>query len=151
MRAALDAAGRALRTRERAAEPAIQLEPLGGPLDLEAAFARVHARWFPQLPRPAVAWSRLVVKPGRRHLRFASYRRAPSPLVLVSPRLDQPWVARDFVDFVLYHELCHHAQACDPRRGETAHSSRFRSLERRFPDWAVLEAWERQNLDRFLA
>jgi hypothetical protein len=151
IRQALDQAGRALRAREREASPPLQLEPLGGPLDLDARFARVHAMWFPHLARPAVGWSRTVRRPNRRHLRFASYRRTPTPLVLVSPRLDQPWVARAFVDFVLYHELCHHAQACDPKRGETAHSARFRAWEQRFPDCELLLRWERENLDRFLA
>jgi hypothetical protein len=150
IRAALDQAGRALRARERQSQPPLELEPLGGPLDLREAFERVHAAWFLGLPLPEVGWSRTVRKPNRRHLRFASYRRRPTPLVLVSPRLDQPWVARAFVDFVLYHELCHHAQACDPKRGETAHSARFRAWERRFPGCELLLRWERENLDRFL-
>lgn len=150
MRAALDAVGADLRESERMASPAPHLAPLDGPLDLPVAFARVHAAWFPHLPRPELGWSRRVSKPRRRHVRFACYRRHPVPLVLVSRRLDQPWVARAFVDYVLYHELCHHAQACDPRRGETPHSARFRAWERRFPDWQLIERWERAHLDAFL-
>jgi hypothetical protein len=149
MRAALDAIGDAERARERHQAP-IALEPLGGPLDLALTFAEVHGRHFPHLPRPSVAWSPGGLRGRRRHLRFASYRARP-PRVLVSRRLDQPWVAREFVRYVLYHELCHHAQACDPVRGERPHSARFRRWEVAYPDSDLLRRWERQQLDRFLA
>ncbi len=149
MRAALDALGGAERARERHHEP-IALEALGGPLDLAAAFGEVHARFFAHLPQPSVAWSPGGLRGRRRHLRFASYRTRP-PRVLVSRRLDQPWVAREFVRYVLYHELCHHAQACDPVRGERPHSARFRRWEAAYPDSERLRRWERQQLDRFLA
>ncbi len=147
--AALDAAGRTLRARERVAHPPLVLEALGGPLALDTAFARIHAEWFPHLAKPAVSWGR-AARQARRHVRFAMYRRSPTPQVVVNRRLDQAWVAREFVDFVLYHELCHHAQACAPLRGETAHSARFRAWERRYPRFDEILRWERENLDRFL-
>jgi len=128
----------------------VLLTTLDGTLDLQTAFSLVHQRHFPGLTRPRVAWSREIRKARQRHLRFASYRRKPTPLVMVHPRLNQPWVAIEFINFVLYHELCHHAQACDPQPRETAHSPRFRSWERQYPDYKNLLLWEKQNLERFL-
>ncbi len=148
IRAALDAAGRDLARQQRAREAPIELEPLGGPLDLEACFREVHQTFFPHLRIPALGWSRRVGRKHLRHVRFASYQ-AQKSRVLVSRRLDQPWVAKAFVRFVLYHELCHHAIALDPRRGDTAHGPRFRALERRFPDYERVVRWERQQLQRF--
>jgi hypothetical protein len=150
IRSALDDLGRNLRQDRLAAGEPLALEPLAGRLDLHAAFARIHGTHFGHISRPAVDWGRGRRLAPRRHVRFATYRRRPSPLVLVNPRLDQPWVARLFVDFVLFHELCHHAQACAPVRGENAHSPRFRAWERTFPGFADATRWERENLDRFL-
>ncbi len=126
------------------------LPALGGALDLAQEFAAVHQRWFAQLPPPAVGWAR--ASPGRRllHIRFGSYRRQPQPLVLINPRLDQPWIARAFVEHVLHHELCHHAMACQATRRERVHGPRFRTLERGFPLLVEVLAWERVNLGRLL-
>jgi hypothetical protein len=141
------------RQRERADRgplPFPLLEPLGGALDLGGAFTRVHATWFAHLPKPRIDWSRGSLRRSQRHIRFGCYRRRPQPAITIHPRLDQPWVARAFVDHVLFHELCHHAQACAPLRGETAHSKRFRAWERSFPLHADVLAWEAAHLDRFL-
>jgi hypothetical protein len=150
LRAALDAVLEAGRAEERARHPPPALPPLGGPLDLEAVFAQVHAAWFPGLPRPAIAWARGGGgRRRRRRIRFASYRRDP-PRIAVHRSLDRPWIARAFVEHVLHHELCHHAQACAPRRGERPHSTRFRIWEARFPGLDAVLAWERAHLEALL-
>lgn len=148
LRTAIDAVFVAARS-EPAALP--DLEPLGGPLDLAASLEAVRSTWFPHLSAPAVGWSRRSpVGRTRRQIRFACYRRHP-PTIQVNPLVDQPWVARRFVEFLLFHELCHHAQACRPVKGETPHSARFRAWERRYPHHAEATAWERASLPRFLA
>jgi hypothetical protein len=121
------------------------------PVDLPALFARIHATWFAHVPIPAVEWSRgRGVARRQRHIRFGCYRRHPRPLVTVHPRLDQAWVATCFIEHVLFHELCHHAQACKPLRGEAMHGRRFREWERRYPHHALALAWERVHLHHFL-
>jgi hypothetical protein len=127
------------------------LPTLGGPLVLADEFIRVHQRWFAQLPLPLIGWSRASPRRRISHIRFGSYRPTPQALVLVHPRLDQPWVARAFIEHVLYHELCHHAQACTPLRGERPHSPRFRAMERSYPQHREALAWERANLERLMA
>lgn len=131
-------------------EPGPDLEPLAGSVDLSGMLAQVQNTWFPHLSMPAIAWGRSAPRRQRRHIRFACYRRAP-PAIIVNPLIDQPWVARRFVEYLLFHELCHHAQACRPLAGETAHSARFQAWERRYPHRAAAVAWEKANLDRFLA
>lgn len=125
------------------------LESLRGPLDLKQCFDRIYQAWFAHLPCPRVAWARRSLR-ALSHIRFGCYRRRPLPLIQLHPRLDQPWVARVFVDHVLFHELCHHAQACAPVRGEPPHSPRFRSWERRFPHHDLALAWERVHLRHLL-
>jgi hypothetical protein len=126
--------------------------PIGTSLDLEGTFRRLHGDWFAHTPIPGVGWARGVA-PGRRltHIRFGAYHPGKWPKILLHPRLNQPWVARMFVEHVLFHELCHHAQACRPLRGEGAHSERFRTWERRFPQHQAAQAWEKAYLPYLLA
>ena len=134
----------------RGTVPLPPAEPLGGPFDLHPAFDRIHATWFAHTPKPRVAWARSGKRGRQTHIRFGCYRRRPAPAITLHPKLDQPWVARVFVEHVLFHELCHHAQACTPTRGESMHSERFRSWERRFPHHDLALAWEKAVLHHFL-
>lgn len=126
--------------------PTVGVDPL--PLDLW--FNRIHGTWFAHVPRPSVGWSRSTGNRPQQHIRFGCYRQRPSPLITLHPKLALPWVAVCFVEHVIFHELCHHAQACRPIRGETAHSDRFRSWERRYPQHELALAWEKAHLHRFL-
>lgn len=130
--------------------PLPDLPTLDGPLDVTQVLERVHGRWFAHLTKPAIDWARSSPRRRLRHIRFACYRRGVSPIILINPRLSQPWLAWVFIEHVIFHELCHHAQAAMPVRGESAHSRRFRDLERTYPHHAEALAWERANLHRLL-
>jgi hypothetical protein len=135
--------------RQQRALPLPDLAPLGGPCDLPAIARHVHGTWFPHLAPVPVVWGRNAPAGRRRQIRFGSYRRRPAGIT-VHPLVDQPWVAYRFIEFILFHEYCHHAQACRPQPGETAHSARFRAWEARYPHRDVALAWERAALPRFL-
>ncbi len=152
LKEAIDSVFSALASHRRS-DPVLapHFESLGGPVDLLGLYLSIHAQWFPKLSCPPIAWGRHLSLKRRRHIRFAAYHRRPAARIVVSRLLDQPWVAREFVAYVLYHELCHHAQACDPVRGETPHSARFKAWEARYPRFGELLAWEKAHLDRFLA
>ncbi len=151
LKAAIDTVFMTLAKKRRGhPQTAPVFEPLAGPVDLEALYATIHGQWFPQLTRPPVFWGPRLKPMRRRHIRFAAYHRKPHPRIIVNRLLDQPWIAREFVAYVLYHELCHHAQACNPVRGELPHSPRFKEWEARYPRFAELRLWEKAHLDRFL-
>ena len=128
--------------------PPIELPVIGGPLDLQVELERIHAGWFSRLPLPQIRWARQAHR-RLSHIRFGSYRRHQR-LISLHPRLDQPWVARVFVEHVVFHELCHHAQACAPLRREPPHSQRFRTWECSYPHHDAALRWERRNLARLL-
>jgi predicted SprT family Zn-dependent metalloprotease len=153
LRAALQAVWRDQRQAELINHPLVlpPLDVITVPFDLAAMFAYVHSTWFSHLPRPAIHWARRGPRRTLTSIRFACYRARPHPLIVVNPRLAQPWVAKIFAEHVLYHELCHHAQACAPIRGESPHSQRFRTLESQYPHHQLAIAWERAHLVRFLA
>lgn len=121
-------------------------EGVAAPGRLEDLLSEVHRRWFGDLPLPPASWGRRPPRRRLRHLRFGCYRRREGRIE-ISPRLARPWVPLVFLAHVLYHELCHHRQSCQPGRGrETAHSPRFRAWERGFPGHADALRWERLAL-----
>lgn len=140
---------RASRARADLSRQAGAIPTLDGPLDLAAAAERIQAAWFAHLPRCPIDWGPRQSGGPRRRIRFGAYHRKPAHIT-INRLVDQPWVARIFVDYLLFHELCHHAQACTPLRGEPPHSPRFKSWERRFPGLDQALAWEKAHLDRFL-
>jgi hypothetical protein len=120
------------------------------PLDLDGALDQVHGTWFSDISRPLIVWGR---DPGTRQLssiRFGSYRRRPSPLITLHPRLKRAWVPWTFIEHVLFHELCHHRQACEPIRGEAQHSARFRGWEKAYPQHQIANDWQRLFLEFIL-
>jgi len=135
-----------------AARPELpDLEFLPTPFDLQDVFSLIHGIWFSHLSKPSIRWGRNSPRRRLSSIRFACYRSRPQPMIVVNPRLAQPWVPKVFVEHVLYHELCHHAQANAPVRGEPPHSRRFRQWEAAYPHHELARTWERVHLDRFLA
>jgi predicted SprT family Zn-dependent metalloprotease len=152
LRNALQAVWRDQRRAELVREPSVlpPLETIPAPFDLAGMLAQVHSTWFSHLPCPAIRWARSSPQRTLISIRFACYRARPQAMIVVNPRLARPWVARIFAEHVLYHELCHHAQACAPIRGEAPHSRRFRAWETQYPHHELAVAWERVHLERFL-
>jgi hypothetical protein len=127
------------------------LETLPPAFDLESLYDHVHRTWFAHLTKPAIRWARNGPRRTLTCIRFACYRSRPQPLIAVNPRVARPGVPKVFVEHVLYHELCHHAQANAPIRGEPPHSRRFRTWEAQYPHHELALTWERLHLERFLA
>ncbi len=139
--------------RERALArlgPVPVCDPVGAHVDLVADFQRIHAAGFSDLPQPRISWSRDTGGRQLRQIRYGSYRRGEPARIMIHPRLALPWVARVFLDHVLWHELCHHRQALAPMPGEKPHSPRFRAWERAFPAHAQAMRWERHHRLRLL-
>ncbi len=117
--------------------------------DLAAILAGVHAQHFPELPPAAIGWGR--ASRGRRRIQLAVYS-PDNHLIRVNPRLDRPFVPRLVMEFLVYHELCHAwliAEAKrEGRRDGHFHNRRFRELERRFPGYDEVMAWEKLHVGR---
>lgn len=122
--------------------------------DLAAIFTEVNARWFGGAVAARISFSRGAAERRRRSILFGSYLRLPDETVgqiKIHPALDQDWVPRGFVEFVVHHECLH---AVIPTRcigGRRAfHPPEFRRRERQYPEFQRWRRWERDNLGRFL-
>jgi P4 family phage/plasmid primase-like protien len=120
---------------------------VGEEIDLQAVADELHAQHFASLPRIRCAWLPGSPQRGGGRLVYGLYRRQEGVASIhVSRRLRLTWVPLVVLRCTLYHEYCHHAQACDPtRKGERTHGKRFREEEARCPHYAIVRAWEKAN------
>jgi hypothetical protein len=118
--------------------------------DLDTILADLRARYFPDCAAVTIRWGRWSGRTRTRSIRFGAYFPAVK-LIRIHPALDQAFVPRCFVAFIVYHELLHHVIPPVRVKGRyQIHSAAFRQREREFPDYAEATAWRRQSLHRLL-
>ena len=134
----------------------VSAPPLRQDWPLAAVGQAVAARWFADLSPVTFSWSR-GSKGALRSIRLGSYRSQPQPAIRLHPRLAQPHVPAVLVEYIVFHELCHHRQFCEPlqqagrwaglgsRRAvrEMPHSPRFQAWEAEYPLFAQARRIER--------
>ena len=138
-----------IRRRERRLDEARLRSPAGDVYDLKAMRDRMNRRFFGGHVTARITWGRQPPRRRRRHIGFGAYYR-DLDLIRVNPLLDQRWVPKFFVEYIVYHEMCHAYLAFDLFGRDGVHTPRFRELEKRFPKFDEALAWERANLDRLL-
>lgn len=140
--------------RIRASQPVtVPLRTKGRRHDLLAVMSAVNERYFASsITDVLVTWGRRT-RPRtkkRRTIKLGSYS-AVERLVRIHPALDQEWVPRYFVAYIVYHELLHHLlPPLSVGSRALLHSAEFRRREREFHHYDRAIAWERKHLDRLL-
>lgn len=145
------------RTPAAGPRPPFEPEPgraKGERFDLEEIMAELNARFFGGAVAARIFWSRGAVQRRRRSILFGSYLREPGQshgTIKIHPALDEDWVPRGFVEFVVHHELLHAVIPTRIIRGRRAfHPPEFRQRERAYPGYREWRRWEKENLARFL-
>ncbi len=120
--------------------------------DLDAIFAEVNAAYFDGLVDARICWGSegSSTKSRRSSIKLGSYSDRER-LIRVHPRLDQTFVPRYFLAFVVFHEMLHHVMPATRAGGRRMlHPKEFRVRERAFRHYDRAIAWEQANLDRLL-
>jgi predicted SprT family Zn-dependent metalloprotease len=118
--------------------------------DLNAILADLRSRYFPDCAEVRISWGRWSGRTRPRSMRFGAYL-LESRLIRIHPALDQAFVPRYFVEFIVYHELLHHVMPPVCIRGRyQIHSAEFRRHERHFPAFVEATAWRKRSLRRLL-
>jgi hypothetical protein len=130
-----------------------QLRTAGLAHDLDAILHDVNQRYFSgTVSDVLITWGRKT-KPrvGKRaSIKLGSYS-ATERLIRIHPVLDQRWVPRYFVQYVVYHELLHHLVPEARVSGRTLlHPPEFLRREREFPQFSRALVWEQKHIDRLL-
>lgn len=140
--------------RIRAERPVTQpLRTQGKVHDLGPMIDRIDRRYFGgALGDVQVTWARRSSPRGesRSSIKLGTYS-ATERLVRVHPALDQRYVPRYFVEYILFHELLHHIVApVKVGRFTLLHPPEFLRRERAYPHYQRALEWENRNLDRLL-
>jgi hypothetical protein len=121
---------------------------------LRPLYEEVNRDHFDGAVTAAIGWGRYPTTRRRRSIRFGSY--SPDPDVIrIHPLLDQDFVPRYFVRYIVFHEMLHAylglAESPSGRR-TLYHTREFNEIERAYPDFHRAEAWQRNpvNLRRLL-
>lgn len=131
----------------------VRLETSGEHHDLAALSEELLASEFTHAPlvlerHPAVTWGRRGARRVKRSLELGSFD-PETRIVRVHPVLDQPFVPRFFVRYVLFHELLHAAldgaeSVSNGRRRH--HGPRFRAAERVYVDYERALEWQQDHV-----
>ncbi len=121
---------------------------------LEQLYQAIHSGYFSHLSRPELIIKRRPPQRRRRSIQYGSYHAATAkvgPQVRITPLITQNWIPVCFLEHVLHHELCHHAQRSQPMQRERMHSARFKKWEQEYNMFVEAVAWERVNRERLLS
>ena len=139
-------------TRIRSLEHRRTLRQAGAVHDLQAIYDDVNAAYFYGDVDARIGWgSEATTRRKRRStIKLGSYT-AQEQLIRIHPRLDQAFVPKYFVSFVVFHEMLHHVMPATRVAGRRMlHPAEFRVRERTFRAYDRAIAWEKAHLGRLL-
>lgn len=134
--------------------------PAPGPLrtrgrvhDLFRIFSDVNESYFGSaVTEVLITWGRRTPPRNKKRqtIKLGSYS-AIERLVRVHPALDNEWVPRYFVGYIVYHELLHHVIPAYRTGGRAVlHTPDFQRRERKYRHYERAIAWEKKHIDRLL-
>ena len=120
--------------------------------DLDAIFKKLNRRYFnDRLRRYSIVWGRKRRSRPKDYIVFGSIQEEDR-LIRIHPLLDRAFVPAWFLEFVIYHEMCHAVvrDQVGPNGRRIVHHERFYARERQFHWFRRAKEWEEENLARFL-
>jgi hypothetical protein len=144
----IDANGFRLARRKRNAP----LVTRGKHHDLMVLFEDVNERYFDGAINALITWGKrpTVKAKKRKTIKLGSYS-AVDRLIRLHPALDQKWVPRYFVAYIVYHEMLHHVIPGSRGLGRVnLHPPEFREREKQFRHFDRAIDWEKRHVGRLL-
>jgi len=120
--------------------------------DLQAIFDKLNDRYFGnRLRRYTIMWGQRRRERPTNEIVFGTIQEEDR-MIRVHPLLDRAFIPRWFVEYVVYHEMCH---AVVPDRytksgRRVVHHDGFWQRERKYRFFKRAKKWEGENLGRFL-
>ena len=126
------------------------LNPLGKFYDLREIFTSLNGEFFHDACKAQITWGRAGSKTRRKSIVLGSYSEREQ-LIRIHPCLDQGFVPRYYLSWVVYHEMLHEVLGVEEQGGRRlVHPPEFVILEESYPDFAQAKAWEQAYLPRLL-
>src|SRR6266446_9053816 len=130
----------------------LNLRQEGTHFDLRPIFDDLNRRYFRRRLRDyKVMWGRRRKRRPREYFIFGTIQEEDR-VIRIHPLLDQPFVPRWFLEYVLYHEMLHSVvpDEKDAAGRRRIHTKEFYRREKEFPRYRRARRWEDDNLARFL-
>ena len=130
----------------------LPLEHEGKYFDLRAMFDLLNERHFGnRLKNYKVVWGRRRKQRPKEYFIFGTIQEEDR-VIRIHPLLDQPFVPKWFLEYVLYHEMLHSVvpDETDAAGRRRVHTEEFNRREKKFPRYHRARRWEADNLARFL-
>jgi len=118
--------------------------------DLAAVMKEVNAEFFNGRVKCRVGWGKAAARRRPRRTRSIRYGSWDETLrtVRVNPRLDDPRVPREFIRYIVFHEMLHAVVPREAQNGKIRHHTRqFRTLENAYPNLGAMQQLSRDLLD----
>lgn len=138
----------------REAKPRVlKVRTVGAFHDLQELYNEVNVEHFENRVDAPITWGKRPTRRRRRSIRFGSYS-LNEHLIRIHPNLDQAFVPRYFVRYIVFHEMLHadlgFEQAPDGRT--RMHTPEFNRIERQYPEYERAVKWHNnlKNLRRLL-
>ena len=148
----------AKKTKRKLAHPKLpmqrhlNLQDGGKYFDLRAIFDRLNARYFrSRLRGYTVVWGRRRKQRPKEYFVFGTIQEEDR-VIRINPWLDQPFVPRWFIEYIMYHEMLHSVvpDEIGPDGRRRVHTEEFYRREKQYPGYRRARRWEEENLERFL-
>jgi predicted metal-dependent hydrolase len=146
------------RTKRKLAMPHLPLQrqlPLayeGRHFNLQEIFDRLNEKYFGRKFRNyTIMWGRKRRLKPKYYFVFGSIQEEDR-VIRIHPLLDAAFVPKWFLEYVVYHEMCHAVVQDEvyPSGRRKVHTDEFYELEKKFPHYRKARRWEEENLARFL-
>ncbi|HTB72531.1 MAG TPA: hypothetical protein VK762_04785 [Polyangiaceae bacterium] len=122
--------------------------------DLLELFEGINERYFGSSVNAVITWGKRPTRKTKgapqRTIKLGSYS-AVDRLIRIHPALDQKWVPRYFVAYIVYHEMLHHVIPGSRGLGRVnLHPPEFKEREKQFRYFERALEWERRRVARLL-
>ena len=122
--------------------------------DLLELFETINERYFGGSINALITWGQRSTNTTkgtpRKTIKLGSYS-AVDRLIRIHPALDQKWVPRYFVAYIVYHEMLHHVIPGSRGLGRVnLHPPEFKEREKQFRYFERALEWERRRVARLL-
>jgi hypothetical protein len=131
-------------------EPRDPPRPAGRFHHLGDIFTELNTHYFHEAAQARITWGAAGGRRYRRTIQLGCYVSEES-LIRIHPALDQAFVPRHYVAWIVFHEMLHEVFGV-ARQGSRrcVHPPEFIAIEQSYPQYELCKQWESDNLYRLL-
>lgn len=133
----------------------VKIMTAGAHYNLRIIARRLNEQYFDDKLAVRLTWgrapTRLAIRRRRRSISYGSYD-GVLDLIRIHPALDSLYVPKEFIEYVVYHEMLHKklgiSKTINGRR--RLHPPEFKKLEREFEGFDKAVEWEKKNFNNLV-